>query len=58
MNLTSVTKEEFFAKIGPMNVHPQSMPEATYWKTPNQILIGISTPGWKCIGVKEYFLVQ
>jgi hypothetical protein len=53
--LREVSEEEFFAKIGPMNVHPRSEEHATYWETPRRELIGVSHPGYKAVGEKKYF---
>lgn len=50
MTLKPVTKDEFFAHIAKMNVHPRSEPDASYWELPNRTLIGKSTPGWKIKG--------
>lgn len=51
-----VTKEVFFAKVGPMNVHPRSEPDASYWETPNRQLVGTSTPGYMGGTDQRYFL--
>lgn len=41
-----VEREQFFATIDPLNVHPRAEREASYWETPRRDLIGISTPGY------------
>jgi hypothetical protein len=57
MALVEVTKAEFYDKIGPMNVHPRSERDVTYWETPNRALVGKSTPGYANAMVpKTYFL--
>jgi hypothetical protein len=56
MSFISVTKEEFFATVGRLNVHPRSERDASYWETPNREVLGKSTPGWKCEGPKGYFI--
>lgn len=53
-----VTCDTFFSKVGPMNVHPRSEREASYWERPNRELIGKTTPGYLCEGPKAYFLVR
>ncbi len=52
-----VTRDEFFAVIGPMNVHPNSARDVTMWETPARTVIGKSTPGYADPGPhKEWFL--
>ena len=51
-----VSKDEFFATIGPENVHPRSLPTEVLWETPQRIVIGRSTPGYLLGGEKAYFL--
>lgn len=46
--MREVTKEEFFATVGQMNVHPRPEKMKTYWETPERQLMGVSTPGYKC----------
>jgi len=58
MKLVEVTKDEFFATVGKMNVHPRPEREASYWETPGRILMGKTTPGYTCEGPKAYFVVQ
>lgn len=56
--MREVTKDEFFATVGPMNVHPSIVsPSHTSWETPLRKVIGVSFPGWKNPGdPKRYFL--
>jgi hypothetical protein len=56
--MREVTKDEFFAKIGPMNVHLRSEREETIWETPQREIIGRSTPGYVDTGIvpKRWFL--
>ncbi len=57
--LKEVTKEEFYGRIyrGKLNVHPRSEPDASYWEfSSNRQLFGKSTPGWRGVGEKAYFL--
>jgi hypothetical protein len=56
MNLVEVTREQFFAIVNPMNVHPRSEKEASYWEMPDRRLIGKTTPGYMCKGHQAYFI--
>lgn len=56
MNLRRVSKEEFYATVGQLNVHPRAERDASYWETPNRELMGKSTPGYMCRGEKAYFV--
>ena len=56
MRFVEVTKDEFFATVGPMNVHPRPDKHVTEWETPGRHLIGRTTPGYLCEGPKAYFL--
>ena len=63
--MREVTKAEFFATIGPQNVHPRAERDVTYWETPTRQLVGKSTPGYLCRDAlgrwtdkKTYFLVK
>lgn len=58
MTFVSVTKDEFYAVMNPMNVHPRPERDASYWETPNRTLIGKSQPGYMCVGAPAYFLVK
>lgn len=58
MTLILVSKEEFFARVGPLNVNPRSERDQTFWEFPNRTLFGISTPGYLCQGEKTYRVVQ
>lgn len=49
-----VTQKQFYAAIGPMNVHPRCERMADYWETPSRQLMGITTPGYMCEGPKSY----
>jgi hypothetical protein len=52
----SVSKDAFYAKVGPMNVHPRPDRDKTTWETPERALIGISFPGYLGNSPKAYFL--
>lgn len=56
--MREVSKEVFYARIGPMNVHPRPEAHETFWETPTRQLIGKSTPGYKSEGEKRYFLAD
>lgn len=53
-----VSKEEFFAFMGPRNVHPRSEPDRSVWETPYREVLGISRPGYKCEGEEVYMLTR
>lgn len=55
--MREVSKDTFFATIGPMNVHPRSGRMETIWETPQRVVVGRSTPGYLCEGRKAYFLL-
>jgi hypothetical protein len=52
--MIEVTKEEFFARVGPMDVNPRvDVPtlkgrhHTSWWETPQRVLVGKSTAdGW------------
>ena len=55
--MREVTKEEFFAKVGPMNVHPRPLDGHSSWETPDRVVVGLSYPGWRNPGdPTRYFL--
>ncbi len=60
MALKEVTRDEFLAKVGPMNVHPRAECDASYWETPSRVLVGKTLPGYRDAGLpgypKRYFL--
>lgn len=56
--MKEVTKDAFFERINPMNVHPRPERDMTYWETPTRQLIGKSTPGYMGTGPSTYFLAQ
>jgi hypothetical protein len=57
-NMREVSRAEFFASVGQMNVHPHNgEPQRTLWKTPDHTVHGVSYPGWKNPGdPKRYFV--
>lgn len=43
-----VSKDEFFATVGQMNVHPSVRDETrASWEKSDRTVMGISYPGWK-----------
>jgi hypothetical protein len=57
-NFTEVTKEQFFAATGPLNVHPRVERDACFWELPNRRLIGTTTPGYLSEGERTYRLAK
>ena len=51
-----VSRDRFFAVIGPMNVHPRTERMENIWETPNRVVVGRSTPGYLREGEVAYFL--
>ena len=41
-----VTKDEFFASVGQLDVHPWPDPDRTLWRLRDLTTIGITTPGY------------
>ena len=61
--MREVTKDQFFAVIGPLDVQPSLQnPNHTDWETRSRQIIGRSVPGWRNGYVegketpKQYFL--
>jgi hypothetical protein len=57
MSEREVTREEFFAKVGPMDVNPRASATETVWETPRREVVGRSTPGYRADAPKRWFLV-
>jgi hypothetical protein len=57
-NMHEVNKDEFYAVIGPQDVHPATAnPDCTIWETPTRQVVGWSYPGWRNPGEpKRYAL--
>lgn len=54
-----VTREEFFATVGRLNVHPHNNnPYYSDWETPSRTLLGRTYPGWKNPGNEKRYLVR
>jgi len=56
IEVREVTQAQFFAAVGPMNVHPRPEPDRSVWETPQRRVVGVTTPGYMCVGTKAYFL--
>lgn len=54
--MREVSRDQFFATVGPMNVHPRAEKDASYWETPSRQLVGRTEPGYLCQGATRYFL--
>lgn len=50
----SVSKDRFFAILGPINVHPRPERDRTFWETNGREVLGITTPGYMCDGCETY----
>ncbi|WP_186157929.1 hypothetical protein [Burkholderia gladioli] len=58
--MVEVSKEQFYAAMGPQDVHPRAEPDRSIWETPRRDLLGISMPGYaSSYGTPErYFVVD
>ncbi len=56
--LVEVTRDQFFACIGPQDVSPcHNAPDYTVWETRDRTIVGCSLPGWKYPGeARVYWL--
>ena len=50
----TVTRDKFLATVGQINVHPRPERDALYWETPDRRVLGITTPGYMCVGDSTY----
>lgn len=58
-DLVEVTKDRFFAHIGPRDVVINlNDPMRCIWETRGRRMVGVSTPGWREIGPKAWFLTR
>lgn len=54
-----VSREEFYAVVGPLSVHPSPERDRTVWRhTHSLAVVGISTPGYLCEGAQTYRLLE
>lgn len=44
--LVVVTKEQFFAYVGPRDINPRAEREYSAWETRSRVLVGKTTPGY------------
>lgn len=58
MTHRKVTKDEFYSTVGQMNVHPRPERDKTFWETPSRVVVGITTPGYLCVGEETYTVVE
>jgi hypothetical protein len=56
MGEREVSKAEFFATVGTMNVHPRCERDESWWETPARQVMGRTTPGYMCEGPRRYFV--
>lgn len=56
--MRQVTKEEFFAAVGPRDVHPRPHKTHSEWETRERRVVGRSWPGYMCEGPTAYALVR
>lgn len=56
-NFVQVTKAQFFAVVGPMDVHPHPERDHTEWvHQPSRTIVGKTTPGYMAKGEPTYSL--
>ncbi len=56
-NFIQVTKAQFFAVVGPMDVHPHSERNHCEWvHQPSRNLVGKTTPGYMASGEATFWL--
>lgn len=59
VNEVEVNEAEFFAVMGPRDVHPRATQDCSVWETPNREVIGHSEPGYKApTGKPKRFFVK
>lgn len=58
MQMIEVTKDEFFASVGKLDVIPRPERNETIWETRNRVVVGRSTPGYLCEGPKAWFVAK
>jgi hypothetical protein len=57
-NMREVTKEQFFAVMGPLDVNPRPGRDFSEWETRDRRVIGRSWPGYLCQGPTAYAIVE
>ena len=57
--MVEVTRDQFFATVGTMNVHPSNAHEEfTAWETPFREELGRSWPGWRNPGAPKRWAIS
>ncbi|MDN7537058.1 hypothetical protein [Burkholderia cenocepacia] len=58
--MVEVSQAEFFAVMGPRNVHPRATPDRSVWEMPDRSVLGHSMPGYLDSFGKpsRYFVVE
>ncbi len=46
--MIEVTKEQFFATVGQLDVHPRAERDHSSWETRSREFVGRTTPGYMC----------
>lgn len=54
--MREITKDQFFATVGRLNVHPRAERDASFWETPDRRLMGKTTPGYMGGSDRRYFV--
>lgn len=55
MEFVEVSKDTFYATMGPLNVHPRPERDASFWHLQTNFgLVGKTTPGYMCRGPESY----
>lgn len=54
--MREVSKEQFHASVGQMDVCLRCERDATYWETRGRHLMGKTTPGYIGVGPRGYFV--
>ena len=56
--MREVSKDEFFATVGQLDVVLRCEPNATYWETRHRALKGKSTPGYMGDAEKRWYVSE
>lgn len=61
--MKEISKDEFFATVGQLDVHPRPEKMRSVWELRNRQMVGIRTPGYLCVDedgkyttVKRYYV--
>lgn len=46
--MVEVTKEQFYASVGQLDVHPRPEGDHSSWETRTREVVGRTTPGYMC----------